>query len=102
MFVRSILRPFVTFYGRLVYFWSSWYIFARFGMLYQVKSGNPGSRSFTLCIPACRKRQNGHFLVLDLPKKAYYAKLKASAVFLRLSKKFKFFETRNSKNLRHL
>jgi hypothetical protein len=29
------------FYGHLVYFWSIWYIFSRFGMLYQEKSGNP-------------------------------------------------------------
>jgi hypothetical protein len=36
----SILRPFDTFYGHLVYFVVIWYIFPRFGILYQEKSGN--------------------------------------------------------------
>jgi hypothetical protein len=31
----------VYFYGHLVYFVAIWYIFYRFGMLYQEKSGNP-------------------------------------------------------------
>jgi hypothetical protein len=29
------------FYGQLVYFMVIWYIFSRFGVLYQEKSGNP-------------------------------------------------------------
>jgi hypothetical protein len=34
--------PFGLFHGYLVYFTAVWYIFPRFGMLYQGKSGNPG------------------------------------------------------------
>jgi hypothetical protein len=37
-----ILRPFDILDGHLVYFVVIWYIFTRFGMLYQEKSGNPG------------------------------------------------------------
>jgi hypothetical protein len=36
---------FTALYGRLVYFVVIWYIFPRFGRLYQEKSGNPGHRS---------------------------------------------------------
>jgi hypothetical protein len=43
-----IMGPFGLFYGyvgiscgNLVYFMVIWYIFSRFGMLYQEKSGNP-------------------------------------------------------------
>jgi hypothetical protein len=36
-----ILRPSEIVYGHLVYFSPFWYIFPRFGMLYQEKSGNP-------------------------------------------------------------
>jgi hypothetical protein len=39
--IGSILRPFYTFYDHLVYFVGMWYIFPRFGILYQEKSGNP-------------------------------------------------------------
>jgi hypothetical protein len=43
LYVHSVyLRPFVTFCGQLVYFMVIWYIFSRFGILYQEKSGNPG------------------------------------------------------------
>jgi hypothetical protein len=38
----SILLPLEIFYGHLVYFVVIWYIFPRFGILYQEKSGNPG------------------------------------------------------------
>jgi hypothetical protein len=41
MTIRSILRPLEIFYGRLVYFVVIWYIFPRFGILDQEKSGNP-------------------------------------------------------------
>jgi hypothetical protein len=34
--------PLEIFYGHLVYFVVNWYIFPRFGMLHQEKSGNPG------------------------------------------------------------
>jgi hypothetical protein len=37
----SILRPFGIFCGNLVYFEVIWYIFLRFGILYQEQSGNP-------------------------------------------------------------
>jgi hypothetical protein len=37
----SILRSFVRFYGHLVQFVIIWYIFSRFGILFQEKSGNP-------------------------------------------------------------
>jgi hypothetical protein len=36
-----ILRPFDIFYGHLVYFVLTWYVFPRFGILNQQKSGNP-------------------------------------------------------------
>jgi hypothetical protein len=39
--IWSILRQLEIFYGRLVYFVVAWYIFPRFGILYQEKSGNP-------------------------------------------------------------
>jgi hypothetical protein len=37
----SILCPFVIFCGRFVKFVVIWYIFPRFGILFQEKSGNP-------------------------------------------------------------
>jgi hypothetical protein len=40
----SVLRPFGIFNGHLVYFGFVWYIFSRFGMLYQEKSGKPWTR----------------------------------------------------------
>jgi hypothetical protein len=40
------LRPVSKFYGHLVHFLVTGYIFPRFGMLYQEKSGNPASRYF--------------------------------------------------------
>jgi hypothetical protein len=43
--IWSILRPLEIFYGHLVYFVVIRYIFPRFGMLYQEKSGNPDLRS---------------------------------------------------------
>jgi hypothetical protein len=54
MTVWSILRPLQIFYGHLVYFVVFWYIFPRFGILDQEKSGNPASSSdhlekFPLC-----------------------------------------------------
>jgi hypothetical protein len=44
MDIRPILQAFDMFYGHLVYFVVIWYIFPRFGMLYQEKSGNPAHR----------------------------------------------------------
>jgi hypothetical protein len=41
MAILSILQPFGKFYGHFVYFPQFWYIFPRFGMLHQEKSGNP-------------------------------------------------------------
>jgi hypothetical protein len=41
MTIWSILLPLEIFYGHLVYFVVIWYIFPRFGILYQEKSGNP-------------------------------------------------------------
>jgi hypothetical protein len=38
--IWSILRPLEIFYGHLVYFVDIWYIFPRFGILYQEESGN--------------------------------------------------------------
>jgi hypothetical protein len=45
MAIRAILLPFRTYYlnGHLVYFVVILVYFSRFGMLYQEKSGNPGS-----------------------------------------------------------
>jgi hypothetical protein len=42
---KSILRPSEIFYGHLVYFVVIWYIFPRFGILDQEKSGNPEKES---------------------------------------------------------
>jgi hypothetical protein len=39
------LCPFSLFYGHLVHLVVIWYIFARFGMLYREKSGNPVPQS---------------------------------------------------------
>jgi hypothetical protein len=41
MTIWFILRQLEIFYGHLVYFVVIWYIFPRFGILYQEKSGNP-------------------------------------------------------------
>jgi hypothetical protein len=41
MTIRSILRPLEILYGHLLYFVVIWYIFPRFGILDQEKSGNP-------------------------------------------------------------
>jgi hypothetical protein len=47
----SILRPLEIFYIHLVYFVVSWYIFPRFGILDQEKSGNPDlSRTLQLFV----------------------------------------------------
>jgi hypothetical protein len=43
-----ILWPLEIFYGHLVNFVVIWYIFPRFGILDQVKSGNPGLKKATL------------------------------------------------------
>jgi hypothetical protein len=43
MAIFYILRPIGNFRGHSVHFVVIWYIFSRFGMLYQEKSGNPGS-----------------------------------------------------------
>jgi hypothetical protein len=45
MAIWSILRPLEIVYGHLVYLVFIWYIFPRFGILYQEKSGNPGCHS---------------------------------------------------------
>jgi hypothetical protein len=45
MTIWSILRPLEIFYGNLAYFVVIWYIFSRFGMLHQEKSGNPDQKS---------------------------------------------------------
>jgi hypothetical protein len=45
--ISSILLLLEIFYGHLVYFVVIWYIFARFGILYQEKSGNPGAAGKT-------------------------------------------------------
>jgi hypothetical protein len=42
MAIRFILRPIRKFYGHLVHFVVIWYIFSRFGILYQENSANPG------------------------------------------------------------
>jgi hypothetical protein len=42
MAILVLLGPFGAFYLHLVYFEVIWYIFSRFGMLEQEKSGNPG------------------------------------------------------------
>jgi hypothetical protein len=43
MTIWSILQPLEIFYAHLVYFEVIWYIFPRFGILDQEKSGNPGA-----------------------------------------------------------
>jgi hypothetical protein len=42
MAIWSVLQPFGIFCGHLEHFMVIWYIFPRFGMLHQEKSGNPG------------------------------------------------------------
>jgi hypothetical protein len=42
MTIWSLLRPLEIFYGHSVYFVVFWYIFPRFGILDQEKSGIPG------------------------------------------------------------
>jgi hypothetical protein len=41
------------FYGYLVYFVAIWYIFPRFGVLYQEKSGNPDLQLFQSVVLSC-------------------------------------------------
>jgi hypothetical protein len=41
MTILSILRPLQILYGHLEYFVVIWYIYPRFGILDQEKSGNP-------------------------------------------------------------
>jgi hypothetical protein len=41
MTIWPILRPLEIVYGHLIYFVALWYIFPRFGILAQEKSGNP-------------------------------------------------------------
>jgi hypothetical protein len=48
MTICSILRPLEIFLGHLVYFVVIWYIFPRFGILDQEKSGNPAWGNFRL------------------------------------------------------
>jgi hypothetical protein len=43
MSIWSILMPFGTFCGHMLYFVIIWYIFSRFGMMYKEKSGNPAA-----------------------------------------------------------
>jgi hypothetical protein len=45
MTIRSILPLLEILFGHLVYFVVIWYIFPRFGIFYQEKSGNPGHRT---------------------------------------------------------
>jgi hypothetical protein len=60
----SISRPFDMYiYGHLVYFVVIWYIFHRFGMLYQEKSGNPDACMPLIDSSACNgyvTLQNGY------------------------------------------
>jgi hypothetical protein len=44
--VWSIFRPLEKFYGHLVYFVAIWYIFPRFGILDQEKTGNPDIHTY--------------------------------------------------------
>jgi hypothetical protein len=50
MHIGSILWAFDIFYGHVVYFGVFWYIFPRFGIFHQEKSGNPD-----------RHAERGHF-----------------------------------------
>jgi hypothetical protein len=43
MAIWNILLHFGIFYGPSLHFLVVWYIFHRFGMLYQEKSGSPGA-----------------------------------------------------------
>jgi hypothetical protein len=51
MAVWNIGRPCDKTYVHLVHFVVNCYIFSRFGILYQEKSGNPGARLFKLIVP---------------------------------------------------
>jgi hypothetical protein len=69
------MEDFGILYGHLAYFaaiWYTyviviWYIFPRFGMLYQEKSGNPGPNMFTHEISSCRHflRRNGRTFIIS-------------------------------------
>jgi hypothetical protein len=48
MTIWSILRPFGIVCGHLAYVMVIWYVFPRFGMLYQEKSGNPATTTLAL------------------------------------------------------
>jgi hypothetical protein len=47
--ILSISRPTGIFYGHLVRFVVTWYIFTRFGKLYREKSGNPDVDCKAMC-----------------------------------------------------
>jgi hypothetical protein len=51
----SILRSFVLVYGHWVQFVVIWYIFSRFGILCQEKSGNPAATARALLVSVCRQ-----------------------------------------------
>jgi hypothetical protein len=52
MTIWSILRPLEIFYCHLVYCVVIWYIFPRFGILYEEKSGNPAGDDRCQCCEA--------------------------------------------------
>jgi hypothetical protein len=54
----NILRLFVILYSQLVYYVVFWYIFLRFGMLYQDKSGKPAENFLPM-----QTNYNSHFCV---------------------------------------
>jgi hypothetical protein len=58
MDIQSISQQFDIFYGHLAHFVVMWYIFPRFGMLYQEESGNPAFKRKKM--PShCRTVQDG-------------------------------------------
>jgi hypothetical protein len=56
----SILRPFDIFYGHLVYCMVIWYIFPRFGILYQKNLANQLLTGIVRAIQGKKRDFNGH------------------------------------------
>jgi hypothetical protein len=85
MTIWSILRPLEIFYGHLVYFVVTCYIFPRFGILDQEKSGNPFKD---------QKRPKNDFIFV--PKQIHTSVAGETSPFRRLEKNAASFIKRSS------
>jgi hypothetical protein len=75
MAIWYILQPYGIFYGHLVYLLVIWYIFYRFGMLWQEKSGYPEINCHKVqsmyIIPRVTRTHNGRLFALGSFIKKY-------------------------------